>query len=312
MKLADALKVSLDELRMQMLGLQVLFGFQFQGLFQDNFVAVDLSGRLIDAAGLAFTIFALALMIAVCCQHRLVEAGEASQRIYRTSKAYAKVALLPLAASIGCNLFVAGEGIFGAQLAATLATLLFVIAILGWYILGIALRRHWAIEPREVPMKKSETPLHTKIEQMLTESRVILPGAQALLGFQFVAMLTKAFAQLPSTVRVFHLIALVSLAVSVVLLIAPAAIHRVTFQGNDDQRLHSTGSLLVTIALLPLAIGISCDLFVALSKLFGSGSLPIAAAVGAFTLLLSLWYIVPLALRFTYRSIGHPEAAGQR
>jgi hypothetical protein len=299
MELADALKVSLDELRMQMLGLQVLFGFQFQGLFQDNFVAVDLSGRLIDAAGLAFTIFALALMIAVCCQHRLVEAGEASQRIYRTSKAYAKVALLPLAASIGCNLFVAGEGIFGAQLAATLATLLFVIAILGWYILGIALRRHWAIEPREVPMKKSETPLHTKIEQMLTESRVILPGAQALLGFQFVAMLTKAFAQLPSTVRVL-------------LLIAPAAIHRVTFQGNDDQRLHSTGSLLVTIALLPLAIGISCDLFVALSKLFGSGSLPIAAAVGAFTLLLSLWYIVPLALRFTYRSIGHPEAAGQR
>ena len=30
----------------------------------------------------------------------------------------------------------------------------------------------------------SSTPLHAKIEQMLTEARVILPGAQALFGFQ--------------------------------------------------------------------------------------------------------------------------------
>jgi hypothetical protein len=36
MKLDDALKVSLDELRMQMLGAQVLLGFEFQGLFQDG------------------------------------------------------------------------------------------------------------------------------------------------------------------------------------------------------------------------------------------------------------------------------------
>ena len=35
--LADRLKTSLDELRMQVLGAQVLFGFQFQGLFQDTF-----------------------------------------------------------------------------------------------------------------------------------------------------------------------------------------------------------------------------------------------------------------------------------
>ena len=41
MKLDSVLKISLDELRMQMLGSQVLFGFQFQGLFQDNFEALQ-------------------------------------------------------------------------------------------------------------------------------------------------------------------------------------------------------------------------------------------------------------------------------
>jgi hypothetical protein len=52
-KLESALKVSLDELRMQMLGSQVLFGFQFQGLFQDNFAALPASGRAADALAMA-------------------------------------------------------------------------------------------------------------------------------------------------------------------------------------------------------------------------------------------------------------------
>jgi hypothetical protein len=39
-KLESVLKTSLDELRMQMLGSQVLFGFQLQGLFQDNFETI--------------------------------------------------------------------------------------------------------------------------------------------------------------------------------------------------------------------------------------------------------------------------------
>jgi hypothetical protein len=52
MKLDDALKVSLDELRMQMLGAQVLLGFEFQGLFQDGFAKVSLICRSVDAVGL--------------------------------------------------------------------------------------------------------------------------------------------------------------------------------------------------------------------------------------------------------------------
>lgn len=42
-------------------------------------------------------------------------------------------------------------------------------------------------------MQESPTPLHAKIEQSLTEARVILPGAQALLGFQLIVMMTRAF-----------------------------------------------------------------------------------------------------------------------
>ena len=84
--------------------------------------------------------------------------------------------------------------------------------------------------------RRSIPPLHVRIDWMLTESRVILPGAQALLAFQFIATLTKRFDDLPDAWQVVHFVALGLLTLSVLLLIAPAAIHRAGFGGEDDER----------------------------------------------------------------------------
>jgi hypothetical protein len=297
MELQQALKVSLDELRMQMLGVQVLFGFQFQGVFQDNFVALPPAGRLVDAAGLGLMVVALGLMIAVPCQHRMVEGGETTPRIYATAQWYAELALLPLAGGIGCDVFVATSGPFDPLLGAVFAIATFSLAVLCWYVLGIGLRRRWSANARGTPMQHDKTPLHAKIEQMLTEARVVLPGAQALLGFQLIVMMTRTFNQLPPTVKIVHLVALASLTLAIILLICPAAIHRIAFGGADDPRLHSAGSLLITVALLPLAVSISCDLWVALTTLFGEGSAALAGALAAFVLLTVLWFVVPLVIR---------------
>jgi hypothetical protein len=297
MKLQQALKISLDNLRMQMLGAQVLFGFQFQGLFQDNFTALPPAGRIADAAGLALLLLALGLMIAVPCQHRIVDGGETTPRMYTTAMWYAQVALLPLAGGIGCDVFVATSAPFGPVLAAVLSVATFALALLGWYALGFGLRRRWSSNAQGVPMQREETPLHTKIDQMLTEARVILPGAQALLGFQLIVMMTRKFGELPLAVQVAHLAALTSLTLATILLICPAAIHRIAFGGADDPRMHSAGSLLITISLLPLAVAISCDLWVALTILFGEGLSALAGAVAAFALLMVLWFLLPLLLR---------------
>src|ERR1044072_649177 len=66
---------------------------------------------------------------------------------------------------------------------------------------------------------ENETDLKTKIEQLLTEARVIIPGGQALLGFQFVATLTKAFEELPVIAHVIHACSLGFVALSVLMLI---------------------------------------------------------------------------------------------
>jgi hypothetical protein len=307
--------MSLDELRMQMLGVQVLFGFQFQGLFQDAFGSTGTAGRLVDAAGLALMLTAISIIIAVPCQHRMVEGGETTPRIYKVSVRYALVSLLPLAGGIGCDVFVATCGPFGQALASLLALITFLLALSAWFALGAGLRRRWSANRTEVPMKSEHTPLHAKIEQMLTEARVILPGAQALLGFQLTAMMSSKFAQLPPPVRVVHLAALASLALAIILLICPAAIHRIALNGADDRRLHAAGSLLISAALLPLAAGLSCDLWVALTILFGRGSIALLGALTTFGFVLFLWFLMPLFLKgrlpFTSRS-AQPSPATQR
>jgi Family of unknown function (DUF6328) len=302
MKVEAALKTSLDELRMQMLGSQVLFGFQFQGLFQDNFEVLPTAGRSMDGVAMALMTLVLGLILAVPCQHRIVEHGASTPRIFRVSSRFANYALGPLAAAVACDLYVACVHTIGGLRSLALGLSAFVLAMVAWYGLGAAMRPARNISRGLSPMQKDPTSLHVKIEQLLTEARVILPGAQALLGFQLIVMMTRSFDRLPPSVQAIHVIALVSLVIAVILLIAPAALHRLAFQGNDDPRLLGPGSLIVTLSLLPLAVSISCDIWVALFKLTGSDTLPTVGAVLALALLLALWFVLPLYIRGTMRA----------
>jgi hypothetical protein len=297
MKLGDAVKTSLNELRMQMLGANVLFGFEFKGVFEDAFAELSASSRAVYAAALLLMVAALCLLIAPPCQHRIVEQGEASARIERTATAYSKLALLPLAAAVGCDVYVAAVRAFGGTLAAAAAALSLGLALILWFGLGWGLRRYLDFPGMGHVMEQHPTPLPEKIDHMLTESRVVLPGVQALLGFQLIVLLSKSFDQLPHPVRLVHLGALLAMALSMTLLIAPAAVHRLAFDGRDEPRMHAIGSMLVTLSLIPLAGGLAADLFVAMDRLFdGSIAGPIVA-VSAFVVLVALWYVVPLLIK---------------
>ena len=53
----------------------------------------------------------------------------------------------------------------------------------------------------------------------MTEAQLIIPGGQALLGFQFIAMLTSGFDQLPETAKVVHAAALCLIGMNVIVMI---------------------------------------------------------------------------------------------
>ena len=145
-----------------------------------------------------------------------------------------------------------------------------------------------------MPPEERATPLKTKIEQMLTEALVLIPGGQALLGFQFVATLTKPFAELPGTVQFIHAAGLCAVALAVLVLMTPAAVHRIAFDGEDDQDFFRIGSRLLIAAPLPLSLGIAADVFVVYYKISLSMTVAVLAALLALLMLLSFWYGYPL------------------
>jgi hypothetical protein len=295
--LNSLLKISLDELRMQMLGTQVAFGFQFQSLFQDRFDVADPARRTAALAGLILMVLTLGLLIAAPAVHRIADVGEATERTRRLTAALAHVALITLALGITAAVFVTVVTVFGVHAGWIAAAVTAGVTLFAWHGWGKLLRRGG----RPVTMNTTThgTSVHDRIDYALTESRVILPGAQALFGFQLLVPLMKSFESLPTEARTVHFVALLLVATTVVLLIAPAAIHRIAFDGADDPRFLRLASRFVTAALIPLALGIASELYVAGVRLLpGSPIIPWTVA-GAACVLLGFWYALPLGLRAT-------------
>ena len=137
------------------------------------------------------------------------------------------------------------------------------------------------------------TPLETQVDQLLTEARIIIPGVQALLGFQLTVTLTRAFAELPVEAKVAHAIALCCIGLAVVLLMAPASLHRISFGGQDDPEFLKIASVFVVAAPLPLAFGIGLDSYVAAGRALQSEVAATVLASGAVLVLLGMWYAYP-------------------
>jgi hypothetical protein len=286
-------KIALDETRLLILGVQVLLGFEFQSFFQDGFDQMSPVSKLLSVAGLGLVILSIGLLVVPSMQHRLVERGQSTVRLVGAANFYAGLGLAPLAASLGLAAYIVIGRHFGVAVGVGSAVILAGLAVFGWFGLELLI----GLETGGKRMAESETPLATKIEQLLTEARVIIPGAQALFGFQFIAMLTSGFDRLPQNAKIIHAVALCLIAANVVLLMTPAALHRLSFGGEDTRSFLRMGSALVIVAPIFLAGGIAAELYVVMQKVFDNQGWAVVSVIASFLLLMLLWYGWPLILR---------------
>jgi hypothetical protein len=131
-QLSQRLKTSLDELRMQMLGVQVLFGFQFQSLFQVGFDQATVGERISDGCALAALLVSLSVLVCAPAQHRLVEEGEATRRLWSVSEWCAQIALATMALALGCVAFSLAAHA-GFQQPLLVAALTSAVSLMGWF-----------------------------------------------------------------------------------------------------------------------------------------------------------------------------------
>ena len=103
--------------------------------------------------------------------------------------------------------------------------------------------------------------LFKAMEQLLEECRMVLPGIQALFGFQLIAVLSNGFPRLSAGLKDVHLVATVLTAIAIVLVMSPAAYHRQASPRAVTARILKVSTRLLVASMVPLAMSLCLELY---------------------------------------------------
>src|SRR5438067_1499889 len=124
--------------------------------------------------------------------------------------------------------------------------------------------------------ERQQLSLNDAATHVLEECRTVVPGMQALFGFQLIAVFSTVFRdELRPPERVLHFSAILLVSIAIALVMAPAAIHRLTEPYAVSRRFIAISSLLLMASLAGLALGISMDVFLIARMILGSRAMAI-------------------------------------
>jgi uncharacterized protein DUF6328 len=148
---------------------------------------------------------------------------------------------------------------------------------------------------REKPLPKKESlSLDTAATHILEECRMVLPGIQALFGFQLIAVFNQSFAAtLSAGEQQLHFTSTVFTVIAIALVMAPAALHRqIDPLAVTDRFIHVSSNLLL-LSMLPLALSICMEVYLIARAILHSMGIAIFVSLFAFVLFLGLWVALP-------------------
>jgi len=312
---ADKLQNALDEARMLVLGAQVLLGFALKSSFEAGFNSLPSQLQAMKMGSLVLLVVTVVVLMAPGAFHQIVERGDASDRIHEFATRCACWALLPFAASLGVEAYVSAERVGGHGLGLGFGIGSASVALFFWYGLGLFRWNHRKrLEAEQDREKESmstgddgHAKLKDKIKEVLTEARVVLPGAQALAGFQFIAILMESFERLSKSLQYIHLASMGFVVLGTILLMTPAAYHRVVERGENSEHFHRFASRTLLAAMAVLPLGICGDIYVVFSKVFGEGTMPLAVSGVLLAACYGLWFGLTGYLRYRREARNAPH-----
>jgi len=146
------------------------------------------------------------------------------------------------------------------------------------------------LDPNREPLS-----LDSAVRHILEECRMVLPGIQALFGFQLIAVFNDGFAQKLSTVeQELHYISTVLTVIAIALVMTPAALHRQVDPLASSRRFMRCSTILLLLSMFPLAISICLEIYLIANVITGLFWLSFLSAIGLLFLFSSLWVILPM------------------
>ena len=122
--------------------------------------------------------------------------------------------------------------------------------------------------------------------ELLEELRSLIPGAEVLFGFLLAIRFTEKFDKLTLVQERVYYATLLSTAFALVMLLAPAAFHRIRFRDDDKEAMLRKGNREAIAGTGGIALAFTGVLFLITDLMF---SLPWAFVVAAIFFLLAAW-----------------------
>ena len=142
--------------------------------------------------------------------------------------------------------------------------------------------------------KKEQISLDSAAAHLLEECRMVLPGIQALFGFQLIAVFNQGFGEkLSDAGQLVHLLAIVLTTLSMALVMTPAALHRQAEPKEVSERFLWLASNMVLAGMVPLAVAVGLDSYVVASIVLDSEALAIVLGVVLMAVFAWLWLLLP-------------------
>jgi hypothetical protein len=143
-------------------------------------------------------------------------------------------------------------------------------------------------------LEQKPVSLEVATGHILEECRMVLPGIQALFGFQLIAVFDDTFHErLSPDEQHLHLAAIVLVTVAIALVMAPAALHRQNERYTVSRRFIDVASRLLLAGMFPLALGIALEVYLVASLIFGRPSAGWFVSLALLAVIAALWLGVP-------------------
>lgn len=156
-----------------------------------------------------------------------------------------------------------------------------------------------AHEPDDARDETELQRLDRNLLELLNELRVALPGVQVLFAFLLAVPFQARWEEVTPFQRDVYFVTLCCALVSIALMIAPTAYHRLNFRARRKRELVLISNRLVIAGIAFLAIALVGVMLLIADVLFGAVAAAIFSALAALLFLL-LWFVLPKRKDFGY------------
>ncbi|MFO1396065.1 MAG: DUF6328 family protein [Burkholderiales bacterium] len=142
-----------------------------------------------------------------------------------------------------------------------------------------------------------EESLSKQADHVLEEARMVLPGVQALFGFQLIAVFNQRFETLSETHQDIHLAALFAVALAIAFIMTPAIYHRLAEPTSVSVAFVRLASRCLAATAVPLLAGIGLEFYLVATLIeprLHLNAVLTAIVVATFA---GLWFVLPLVRR---------------